>query len=118
MTAPAFWTPPARSWNARASPSSGWPPAAPRRSSGPRSCGRTSPCWTSTWGGESGLELARRLSGQAGPAPVILISTHAEQDYVELIAFSPAVGFLPKTALSAGAIRELLAGRGDGASSS
>jgi hypothetical protein len=49
---------------------------------------------------------------------VILISTHAEQDYVELIAFSPAVGFLPKTALSAGAIRELLAGRGDGASSS
>jgi CheY-like chemotaxis protein len=69
-------------------------------------------------GGESGLELARRLSGQAGRAPVILISTHAEQDYAELIACSPAVGFLPKTALSAGVIRELLAGRGDGASSS
>ena len=62
-------------------------------------------------GGESGLELARRLHGQAGPAPVILISTHAEQDYEELIAASPAVGFLPKTALSATAIRDLLAGR-------
>ena len=69
-------------------------------------------------GGESGLELARRLQDQAGPAsaPVILISTHAEQDYAELIAASPAIGFLPKTALSADAIRGLLAGRGDGAS--
>jgi DNA-binding NarL/FixJ family response regulator len=69
-------------------------------------------------GGESGLELARRLRDQAGPAtaPVILISTHAEQDYAELIAASPAIGFLPKTALSADAIRDLLAGRGDGAS--
>jgi CheY-like chemotaxis protein len=67
-------------------------------------------------GGESGLELARRLHNQAGlvPAPVILISTHAEQDYAELIAASPAVGFLPKTALSADAIRDLLASHGDG----
>jgi DNA-binding NarL/FixJ family response regulator len=65
-------------------------------------------------GGESGLELARRLSEQDGPAPVILISTHAEQDYAELIVASPAIGFLPKTALSADAIRELLAGHRDG----
>ena len=67
-------------------------------------------------GGESGLELARRLHDQAGqvPAPVILISTHAEQDYAELIAASPAIGFLSKTALSADAIRDLLAGHGDG----
>jgi DNA-binding NarL/FixJ family response regulator len=67
-------------------------------------------------GGESGLELARRLHGLAGhvPAPVILISTHAEQDYAELIAASPAIGFLPKTAVSGDAIRELLAGRDDG----
>ena len=66
-------------------------------------------------GGESGLELARRLHGQASTAatPVILISTHAEQDYGELIAASPAVGFLSKTALSAAAIRDLLAGHGD-----
>lgn len=42
-------------------------------------------------GGESGLELARRLDGAAGVAraAVILISTHAEQDYAELIATSP-----------------------------
>ena len=68
-------------------------------------------------GGESGLELARRLHGQDGQAQaaVILISTHAEQDYAELIAASPAVGFLAKTALSADAIRDLLAGHGDGA---
>jgi DNA-binding NarL/FixJ family response regulator len=65
-------------------------------------------------GGESGLELARRLHGQAGQAPLILISTHAEQDYSELIAASPAIGFLPKTALSADAIRDLLVGHGDG----
>jgi DNA-binding NarL/FixJ family response regulator len=67
-------------------------------------------------GGESGLKLARSLHGQAGvaPAPVILISTHAEQDYAELIAASPAIGFLPKTVLSADAIRGLLAGHGDG----
>ncbi len=65
-------------------------------------------------GGESGLELARRLNDQDGPAPVILISTHAEQDYAELIAASPAIGFLAKTALSADAIRDLLAGHGDG----
>ena len=65
-------------------------------------------------GGESGLELARRLHGRVGPPPVILISTHAEQDYAELIAASPAIGFLSKTALSADAIRDLLAGRSDG----
>ena len=67
-------------------------------------------------GGESGLELARRLHQQADLAgsALILISTHSEQDYAELIAASPAVGFLPKTALSAAAIRGLLAGRGDG----
>jgi CheY-like chemotaxis protein len=69
-------------------------------------------------GGESGLELARRLhgqtTGQAGraSAPVILISTHAEQDYAELIAAGPAIGFLPKTTLSADAIRDLLADHG------
>jgi DNA-binding NarL/FixJ family response regulator len=67
-------------------------------------------------GGESGLELARRFHREAGPAParVILVSTHAEEDYAELIAASPAVGFLSKSTLSAGAIRELLAGHGDG----
>jgi len=61
-------------------------------------------------GPESGLELARRLAGTAqGPAPpVILISTYAEEDYADLIVDSPALGFIAKAALSAGAIRALL----------
>jgi DNA-binding NarL/FixJ family response regulator len=67
-------------------------------------------------GGKSGFELARRLDREAGlaAARVILISTHDEQDFAELIAASPAAGFLPKSALSASAIRALLACRGDG----
>lgn len=60
-------------------------------------------------GGESGLEVAERLD-RAGSPRIILISTHAEQDYRDLIAASPAVGFLPKTALSARSIRKLLDG--------
>lgn len=63
-------------------------------------------------GAESGLDVARRIHPPgADTAPVILISTHAEEDYADLIADSPAIGFLPKTSLSAGAIRSLLAGR-------
>jgi len=62
-------------------------------------------------GGESGFELARQLLREAGQSrfAVILISTHCGQDYAELIAASPALGFLPKAAVSAGAIQELLA---------
>lgn len=60
-------------------------------------------------GEESGLEVAERLNGPAPGSPrIIMISTHAEHDYRELIAASPAVGFLAKTTLTAGAIRELL----------
>jgi DNA-binding NarL/FixJ family response regulator len=68
-------------------------------------------------GGESGLELAGRLRREAGrPPAVILISTHAEEDYADLIAQSGAVGFLPKIELSGSTIRALLADRaGDGA---
>jgi CheY-like chemotaxis protein len=66
-------------------------------------------------GGESGFELARRLHRDADVAssPMILISTHAEQDYADLIEASPAVGFLSKSALSASAIRKLLGGDGE-----
>ena len=60
-------------------------------------------------GGESGFELTEQLHRLgAPPAPVILISTYAEQDYAEEIAASPAVGFLPKECLSAVAIGDLL----------
>jgi DNA-binding NarL/FixJ family response regulator len=58
-------------------------------------------------GGESGFDLARRLFREARLAPcrMILISTHAEQDYADLIAASPVLGFIPKSALSADVIR-------------
>lgn len=61
-------------------------------------------------GGESGFDLARRLAGEAALEHVrlVLISTYAERDFADLIAASPAVGFLPKAALSASAIHELL----------
>jgi DNA-binding NarL/FixJ family response regulator len=67
-------------------------------------------------GGESGFELARRLRREANPAAarMILISTHDERDYADLIAASPAVGFLSKSALSAAAIRDLLGDPNDG----
>jgi DNA-binding response OmpR family regulator len=61
---------------------------------------------------ESGFDLAQDLCEHArgsGP-PVILISSYAEADFAELIAESPARGFLPKWELSADAIRRLLNG--------
>lgn len=63
-------------------------------------------------GGESGFELARDLTRETSPRPssVILISTHSESDFADLIAESPAVGFLSKSNLSANAIHELLGG--------
>ena len=63
-------------------------------------------------GKESGFEVARRLVGEAedGGSKVILISTHSEADFADLIATSPAIGFLPKSDLSADAIRRMLNG--------
>ena len=63
-------------------------------------------------GGESGFELVERLADLAS-LRMILVSTHAEQDYADLIAASPAIGFVPKSALSAAAIRALLSGCDD-----
>jgi DNA-binding NarL/FixJ family response regulator len=63
-------------------------------------------------GGESGFELARQLSkeprGATGPH-VILISTHDEAEYADLIQASSAIGFLAKSDLSAASIRRMLA---------
>jgi DNA-binding NarL/FixJ family response regulator len=66
-------------------------------------------------GAESGFDLARRLvetSDWAGTQS-ILISTHDGADFANLIAGSPAIGFLPKADLSATAIHQLLAGAHD-----
>ncbi|HZR95914.1 MAG TPA: response regulator transcription factor [Gaiellaceae bacterium] len=60
-------------------------------------------------GSESGFDLARRLVGlNSGRMDVILISTHSGSDYAELIEAAPVAGFVPKSELSAGAIRRLL----------
>jgi DNA-binding NarL/FixJ family response regulator len=62
--------------------------------------------------GDSGLTLARRLrqgAGRNGLPNVILISTHDESEYADLIDASPAAGFLAKTQLSAAAIVQMLA---------
>ena len=62
-------------------------------------------------GAENGLDVARRLRADEHGAlagAVILISTHAEEEFAELIAASPAVGFLAKAELSADAIEALL----------
>jgi DNA-binding NarL/FixJ family response regulator len=62
-------------------------------------------------GPENGFELAATLSnGPAASSSVILVSTHSEEELGELIAVSPALGFIPKTRLSAQAIRDLLDG--------
>jgi two-component system nitrate/nitrite response regulator NarL len=62
-------------------------------------------------GDEDGLEVTRQLNAGARSTPVVLISTHAPDELAELIAESLAVGFLPKTALSAAAIAGLLGQR-------
>jgi DNA-binding NarL/FixJ family response regulator len=66
-------------------------------------------------GDQSGFDLVRRLHGRASLAQLrtVIISTHAEEDYADLIAASPAIGFLSKTVLSARAIRDLLGPPGD-----
>ena len=62
-------------------------------------------------GEESGLDLARRLAevdgGREGTT-VILISTHTQADFADVIAESSAAGFLPKAELSAAAIRRIV----------
>jgi len=59
-------------------------------------------------GSESGLDLARRLARGSSGARVILTSTHAEADLAELIADSPAIGFVPKSRLSAAEVERLV----------
>jgi CheY-like chemotaxis protein len=62
-------------------------------------------------GEENGFALAEQIrSGLPTPPPVIMISTHDEQDLAGLIAARPAVGSVAKLGLSGGAVRDLLAG--------
>ena len=60
--------------------------------------------------GESGLELARVLAATdaCGEVPVILMSTHAEEELAPLVGSSPATGFVAKQDLSGAAVRSVL----------
>jgi DNA-binding NarL/FixJ family response regulator len=70
-------------------------------------------------GEESGFDVARRVAASDlnGGTTVIFISTHAEADFADLIDESPAAGFLPKSELSARAIRRILDGDETGGNS-
>jgi CheY-like chemotaxis protein len=61
-------------------------------------------------GAESGFDVAGRLHSRlaGSPSDLILISTHAEEDFTDLITATPAVGFISKSRLSALSIRRLL----------
>jgi DNA-binding NarL/FixJ family response regulator len=56
-----------------------------------------------------GFEVAERLAAIAGAPQVILTSSHDSADFGELIARSPARGFIAKAELSARGIAALLA---------
>jgi DNA-binding NarL/FixJ family response regulator len=58
-------------------------------------------------GQESGLDVARRLAAGADQR-VVLISAYSENDFADLIAACPAVGFVPKAELSAAMIEAVL----------
>jgi two-component system, NarL family, nitrate/nitrite response regulator NarL len=59
-----------------------------------------------TLASESGFDVARRVAQheRCGEPAVILISTHAEEDFADLIDACPAAAFLPKSELSADAV--------------
>ena len=59
-------------------------------------------------GAESGFDVARDLAASGHAVRLIMISSHAESDYADLIEETPVAGFLPKTELSAAAIRRVL----------
>lgn len=63
-------------------------------------------------GDEHGFDLANALARVPAPPHVIMISTYAEADFTDMIAASPAIGFLSKTDLSGNAIRVLLTNAG------
>jgi DNA-binding NarL/FixJ family response regulator len=71
-------------------------------------------------GAESGFDVARLLAegSHVEPVPVVLISSYAEKDFIDMIAASAAQGFVSKSDLSQQAITEVLGDVGDCASGS
>jgi hypothetical protein len=89
----------------------------PKRSAWSPSCVPTSRSSTSTSVGRAASTSSvawPRIPGSMR-GRLILVSAHAEEDLLDLIEASPAVGFLDKPALSVAAIEWLLDGNGGGA---
>jgi DNA-binding NarL/FixJ family response regulator len=59
-------------------------------------------------GGESGLDVAGALAALEPAPTVVLISTHTEAEVAEMVAASPAAGFIPKSRLDAAAVKAFL----------
>jgi CheY-like chemotaxis protein len=66
--------------------------------------------------GESGFDLAWELAATSaeGMTNTVLTSTRSESDFAELVAVTPALGFVSKNELSADAIRDFLADHSHG----
>jgi DNA-binding NarL/FixJ family response regulator len=63
-------------------------------------------------GEKSGFDVIEALharSSDSQPA-IVLMSTHDEEEFADMIEASPTLGFVPKFALSTDRIRQLLAG--------
>ena len=63
-------------------------------------------------GTEDGIKLAGRLArtDDRPAGSIIFISTHGEDEFAELVEASPAIGFIPKSGLTAAAILRLIEG--------
>jgi DNA-binding NarL/FixJ family response regulator len=61
-------------------------------------------------GAENGFDVACDITTgeRGGDLQIILISAYSEDDYGDIMADSPALGFLPKDGLSGEAIRGIL----------
>ena len=61
-------------------------------------------------GEESGFDLSHELASLGLDFRIVLISTRSEDDLAQLVATSPAAGFIRKSQLSPQAVLELVAG--------
>ena len=59
-------------------------------------------------GTDDGILLSHELAARAPSTRIVLISSYDRDDLADLIAESPAVGFLPKAELGAAAIERLI----------
>ena len=63
-------------------------------------------------GGESGFDVVEALHGlqPSQPPAIVLVSTHDEDDFAEMVEASSAIGFLQKIDLSADLILRTVSG--------